>query len=206
MNKRILTGAFIMMISALLSVSGTAFADKDKDSEYGSSKDKGSKYGNSKDKDGYGRSKRTATVPAVDNKLYASECGACHFAYQPGWLPARSWQSMMGALDQHFGANAELDRESRDAITQYLVAEAADVKPNRKSRKILRSIKDTDAPQRISTLRYIVSKHDEIPARLITGNARVGSAANCAACHTEASTGYFNEHGVNIPGHGPWED
>jgi hypothetical protein len=113
---------------------------------------------------------------------------------------------MMGKLDQHFDENAELDQESRDAITQYLVAEAADVKPNRKSRKILRSIKDTDAPQRISTLRYIVNKHDEIPARLITGNAKVGSAANCAACHTEASAGYFNEHGVKIPGHGPWED
>ena len=204
MNKRILTGAFIMAISVLLSVSGLAFADKD--SEYGSSKDKDGGTEERVNKDGYGQFKRTATVPAVANKLYASECGACHFAYQPGWLPARSWQKMMGALDQHFGANAELDRESSDAITQYLVAEAADVKPNRKSRKILRSIKSTDAPQRISTLRYIVSKHDEIPARLIAGNARVGSAANCAACHTEASTGYFNEHGVNIPGHGPWED
>ncbi|MCK5307732.1 MAG: diacylglycerol kinase, partial [Zetaproteobacteria bacterium] len=78
--------------------------------------------------------------------------------------------------------------------------------PNRKSRKILRSIRDTDAPQRISTLRYIVSKHDEIPARLITGNAKVGSAANCVACHTEASTGHFDDDGVKIPGYGFWED
>ncbi len=186
MNKRIFAGALIMAASVSLSVSGIVFADRD---EYER-----------------GLFKRTGTVPAVANKLYATECGACHFAYQPGWLPARSWKKMVGELDDHFGENAELDQESRDAITQYLVTEAADVKPNRKSRKILRSIRDTDAPQRISTLRYMVSKHDEIPARLITGNAKVGSAANCIACHKGASEGQFNEHGVNIPGYGPWED
>jgi hypothetical protein len=206
MNQRILIGAVIMAVSVMLSVSGIAFADKgswDRSSDDGSSDDRGSRGG----KDGgYKLFKRTSTVPAVTNKLYAEECGSCHFAYQPGWLPVRSWQKMMGELDQHFDENAELDQESRDAITQYLLTEAADVKSNRKSRKILRSIKDADAPQRISALRYIVSKHDEIPARLVAGNAKVGSAANCAACHTEASTGYFNEHGVKIPGHGPWED
>ncbi len=186
MNKRILIGAVVMVASVMLAVSGIAFADKDEDER--------------------GLFKKTGTVPAVNSKLYAAECGSCHFAYQPGWLPARSWKKMMGELDQHFDENAELDQESRDAITQYLVTEAADVKPNRKSRKILRSIRDTDAPQRISTLRYIVSKHDEIPARLITGNAKVGSAANCIACHTEASAGYFNDDGVTIPGYGPWED
>ncbi len=210
MNKRILTGVFIMMASVMLAVSGIAFADKDKDKD----KDGGSKYGSSKDggykdrdsKGGYRLFKRTSTVPAVVNKLYAEECGACHFAYQPGWLPVRSWQKMMGELDQHFDENAELDQQSRDAITQYLIAEAADVKANRKSRKILRSIRDNDAPLRISTLRYILRKHDEIPKRYIQGNTKVGSAANCAACHTKASEGYFNEHGVNIPGYGPWED
>lgn len=206
MNQKILVGAIIMAVSVMLSVSGIAFADKgsrDRSSDDGSSDDRGNRGG----KDGgYKLFKRTSTVPVVNNKLYAEECGSCHFAYQPGWLPARSWQKMMGELDRHFAENAELDQESRDAITNYLVAEAADMKPNRKSRKILRSIMDNDAPQRISTLRYIVSKHDEIPARLIAGNNKVGSAANCAACHTEASTGHFNEHGVKIPGHGPWED
>lgn len=188
MNKRILAGAIIMVTSVTLSVSGIALADKDKD------------------KDGYGLLKRTATVPAVDNKLYEAECGACHFAFQPGWLPARSWRSMMDSLENHFGENAELDHDSRLAISRYLETEAADVKPNRKSRKILRAIGKDEAPLRISTLRYILSKHDEIPERHIKGNDRVGSRANCAACHTEAATGYFGEHGVNIPGYGPWED
>lgn len=190
MNKRILAGAIVMVASVTLSVSGIALADKDKD----------------KDKDGGGLFQRTATVPAVNDKLYEAECGACHFAFQPGWLPARSWRSMMASLENHFGENAELDMETREAITRYLEMGAADVKPNRKSRKIMRSIGRDEAPLRISTLRYILNKHDEIPERQITGNAKVGSRANCAACHTKAAAGYFGEHGVNIPGYGPWED
>jgi len=175
-----------MVTSLTLAVSGIALADRD-DGEYE-------------------MFARTGTVPAVSSKLYAAECGSCHFAYQPGWLPARSWKRIMGTLDNHFGENAELDQKSGEAITSYLVAEAADVKPNRKSRKILRSIGGDEAPLRISTLSYITRKHDEIPARYMEGNPKVGSRANCAACHTEASKGYFNEHGVNIPGHGFWED
>jgi len=195
MKKRILAGAVIMASSVMLSVSGIAFADKDKD--------EGS-YGYSKD--GYGLFERTTTIPIVKNKLYATECGSCHFAYQPGWLPARSWQKMMGGLDNHFGENAELDQKTSDQITRYLVAESADMKSNRKSRKILRSIRENEAPLSISSLRYMLKKHDEIPQRLIKGNAKVGSRANCIACHKGATKGYFNEHGVNIPGYGPWED
>jgi len=195
MNKRILAGAVIMATSVMLSVSGIAFADKDKENDNG-------EYS----KDGYSIFERTATIPAVTSKLYAAECGACHFAYQPGWLPAHSWQKIMGALDQHFGENAELGQESGDAITRYLVAASADNKPNRMSSRVLRSFRANETPLRISGLRYILKKHDEIPERFIKGNARVGSRANCAACHTEAAAGYFNEDGVNIPGHGSWED
>ncbi len=31
-------------------------------------------------------------VAPVKNALYLEECGACHFAYQPGLLPSRSWK------------------------------------------------------------------------------------------------------------------
>ena len=186
MNRRVMIGAVVMVASVTLAVSNIAFADRDEE--------------------GRGFFKRTGTVPAVSSKLYAAECGSCHFAYQPGWLPARSWKKIMGTLDQHFGENAELDQKSGESITNYLVAEAADVKPNRKSRKILRSIAESEAPMRISTLHYIEHKHDELSRRHIEGNPKVGSRANCAACHTEAEKGYFNEHGVNIPGYGYWED
>jgi len=186
MNNRLMIGSVVMATCVMLAVSNIALADWDGDER--------------------GMFERTPTVPVVASKQYESECGSCHFAYQAGWLPARSWKKMMGTLDQHFGENAELDQATRDNITAYLVAEAADNRPNRKSRKILRSIAEDESPLRISTLRYINHKHDEIPTRLIEGNAKVHSRANCAACHTEASSGNFNEHGVTIPGYGRWDD
>ena len=188
MNKTILVGAIVMVSSIILSVSNIALADKDSESHWG------------------GTFERTSTVPAINNALYATECSACHFAYQPGWLPARSWKKIMRNLDDHFGENAELDQMSNDTITSYLVAESADHQANRKSTKILRSIRANDAPLRISTLPYILRKHDEIPQRMIRDNTKVGSAANCIACHTGAAEGQFNEHGVTIPGYGAWED
>ena len=158
------------------------------------------------DDDGkYRTSSSRQSLSTVNFPLYAKECGSCHFAYQPGWLPARSWDKMMVGLNDHFGDNAELSPESTAIISQYLREGASDTKVHRKSQKLMRGIGDS-APLRISTLPYIRSKHDEIPARLITGNSKVGSLANCAACHTQAADGNFGEHGVRIPKYGRWED
>jgi len=145
------------------------------------------------------------TASMITPPLYTKECGSCHFAYQASWLPARSWKKMMNGLSDHFGDNAELSTEDKASISEYLLTEAADVKVHRKSRKLMSGIGDA-APLRISTLPYIERKHDEIPARLIKGNVKVGSLANCAACHTQAANGNFGEHGVRIPNYGRWED
>ena len=44
---------------------------------------------------------------AMNNPLYKQECGSCHFAYPPSFLPARSWEKIMKNLSDHFGENAE---------------------------------------------------------------------------------------------------
>ena len=54
------------------------------------------------------------------------ECGACHMAFPPQLLPARSWKAIMLGLSDHFGENAELAEPTRAEITAYLVAHAAD--------------------------------------------------------------------------------
>ena len=51
----------------------------------------------------------TAGIDPGESKLYGQECGSCHFPYQPGLLPAVSWERIMGGLEDHFGENAELD-------------------------------------------------------------------------------------------------
>ena len=155
------------------------------------------------DDDGY-RGSRGPDVKPVDNTLYKTECASCHMAFQPGFLPARSWQKLMGGLADHFGDNAELGAAERQAIEAYLVANAADNAGGRRSQKFMRSIGDT-TPLRITEVSYFRSKHREVPARLIK-HEKVGSLSNCAACHTRADLGSYAEREINIPGVGRWED
>ncbi len=138
-------------------------------------------------------------MPAAD-PVYQSECAACHMAYPPRLLPARSWERLMSGLDNHFGENAELSRETQEAITRYLVVHAAERAESRISAKILDGIPRITTPLRISETRYFVRKHDEIPERMVSGNPEVKSFANCAACHRGAEQGQFDEHDVGIPG------
>lgn len=149
---------------------------------------------------------RGPDVAPVTDTLYKQECGACHFAYQPGLLPARSWQKLMGGLDHHFGDNAELLPGDQKAITDYLVAHAADRATERRAVQIARTLPESAVPLRISELPYIRAKHDELPARMVKDNPQVKSLARCEACHQRAPEGYYNESSVRVPGFGSWDD
>ena len=188
MNRKMIFGSLLMAGCITMAVSTIAYSDDDR------GKSDGGIYG------------KTTDVPAVSNKLYATECGSCHFAFQPGWLPERSWRKIMATLDNHFGDNAELDDASRETITNYLVGRSADVLPNRMSNRIMRSLRADETPLRISGLAFMQHEHNEIPRRMLEGNPKVGSRANCLACHSQADKGFFNEHGVVIPGFGRYDD
>ncbi len=155
--------------------------------------------------DDRGWASRGPDVSPVSNKRYESECGACHFAYQPGLLPAQSWKKLMGSLADHFGENAELDSETQDQLTTYLVEGSAERSETRRSAKILRSL-GAESPLRITDVPYIRYKHNEIPTRLIRGNPDVRSLSHCAACHTRAVKGSYAEREIHIPGVGRWDD
>ena len=149
---------------------------------------------------------RTADVARVDNAQYVKECGGCHFAYQPGLLPERSWRKVMNQLKDHFGDNAELPAATHEQVLTYLVANSAEHGTYRRSEKILRSISAKDVPDRITDTPYIHHQHNELPAKLVKGNDKVGSLSNCAACHTKADEGSFREGEIRIPGRGRWGD
>lgn len=149
---------------------------------------------------------RSTDVAMVNNAEYAKECGECHFAYQPGLLPDRSWRKIMGGLTDHFGDNAELDKTTSDRLLRYLVENSAEHDGNRRPGKILASLRAGDMPLRISETPYFVRKHDEVPQRMVKQNEKVGSLSNCAACHTRAAEGSYSEREIKIPGVGRWED
>lgn len=142
---------------------------------------------------------------SITDADYQEECGACHFAYQPDLLPSASWKKLMASLHDHFGENAELDVDANRQLTAYLVANAADRSMNRRSVRIVRSI-TTGVPLRITDVPYFRKEHHEVPIRMIKGNDKVRSLANCDACHSEALKGDYSENGIIIPGYGRWED
>ena len=151
---------------------------------------------------------RLKGVSPVVNAEYEEECGACHFAYQPGLLPSRSWRELFTAeaLADHFGENAELDEELRQQLEKYAIEHAADDSIYKRSRKNIASLTQEVTPLRITEVRYIRRKHAEIPKQLISWNPQVKTLINCDACHTKAAEGIFDDDTVFIKGHGPWDD
>ncbi len=151
-------------------------------------------------------SHKSTGVAARTNPVYEEECGSCHMVYPPGLLPARSWSKVMSELENHFGDNAELDTETSQSISAFLLTNSADKSDYRRSRKFSASIKTNNVPVRISETPYFRHEHDEIPDRLVSANSKVKSFSQCNACHAKAEQGSFNEHDIRIPGYGEWDD
>lgn len=129
------------------------------------------------------RAIRTPLLPK-----YREECAACHLAYPPGMLPAASWQRVMANLPRHYGTDASLDPATVSALANWLTANAAT------------SGRTSEPPpeDRITRSAWFVRKHHEVaPATWKLPGVR--NAANCAACHTQADQGNFDEHDVRIP-------
>jgi len=152
--------------------------------------------------------KRTKEVKPATDKQYLKECGECHFAYQPGLLPAKSWKKLLNAdaLKNHFGDNAELDKDTLQAIYDYAVENAADKSFYKRSRKIALATADGEPPLRIIEVRYIKRKHSDIPEKMVKGNNDVKSLSNCNKCYTQADKGVFDADTVSIPNYPDWDD
>lgn len=145
-------------------------------------------------------------IAAVNNDTYSKECGSCHFAYQPGLLPERSWRKILESLHQHFGDNAELAEADQAVISEYLMTNAAEHSSTRRSQKLLDSLADDAGPLRITEVPYIQRKHREVPKAAFGKPDGVKNLSDCKACHTRAETGSYSEHEIKIPGLGNWED
>lgn len=190
-------GLLLSIVAVGLVASGTLRADDDdegEEHEYEEHEIRGRVTG---DRGGRGDVLREL-APVTANAKWKTECMSCHMLYHPGLLPERSWKKIMAGLDQHFGENASLDAKSQKEITDFLIANAADRSASRRSRKIAASIPAGETPIRITETRYFQYKHDELRAS-VWKLPKVGSKANCVACHQGAEKGYFNEHQVRIP-------
>lgn len=143
---------------------------------------------------------RVHDVAAVEDATYQEECGSCHFAYQPGLLPKRSWQRLLTAeaLHEHFGEPADLEETTRQHILNFALAHAADTSDFKRSQKIMQSLAANEAPLRISEVPYIKQKHDKIPAHIKQSN-KIKSMSHCDTCHQRIAIGVLDDATVRIP-------
>ncbi len=127
---------------------------------------------------------------------YASECGDCHYAYNPSLLPRNSWQGIMAGLDDHFGEDASLDSETANSILAYLnkySSEAWDSEAANNLRIV--SVKN---PLSITATAYWRRRHGEIDKKVFE-QSNIGSKGNCVACHRDADSGRFDDAAIFIP-------
>lgn len=180
-----------LFLAALLLGGGTlytAFADHDEHKNHHEDKKKDRKdteHGDHRD------------LAPVNNATYMENCGACHFAYQPGFLPSESWGRILAGLTDHFGETVEFDPDSMKTIAEYLKTHAADRSSAKLSRKIMKSLRGR-TPLRITEIPYIQREHHEIDAGVFARES-IGSFSNCTACHKTALNGVYDDDFVDIP-------
>ncbi len=127
-------------------------------------------------------------APRATNPAWKAECGSCHVAYPPGLLPAAAWRRVMGGLDRHFGADASLDAATAREIGAFLEQHAS---------RRARAPADALEP-RITETDWFVREHRKVEAAAWKRSS-IKSAANCAACHTDAESGTYRERAIRIP-------
>lgn len=142
-----------------------------------------------------GRPVPGAPVAAWDDTT-RTECTACHIGYHPSLLPAARWQALMGKLDDHFGEDARLPPATTAAITDWLVAHAAETADTLPAHRLARV--DAAAPFTLTETPFWKRRHGEIPDAVFARPA-IKSRANCAACHADAETGWFSPLSIDIP-------
>jgi hypothetical protein len=148
-------------------------------------------------------------APVTDAK-YQRECGACHFAYLPGMLPARSWDVLLAKSNEHFGEALSLDPETLRHIRDFLTTNAGDRSDFAGSKQFLYRLSDESTPLRVTSMPMFKSYHFSVLHKmgLVTGlhsvrelspQARKG-VLNCNACHEKASAGSFPLREIIIRG------
>jgi hypothetical protein len=124
---------------------------------------------------------------SVTNDRWKAECGSCHVAYPPQFLPAPAWRRIMAGLNRHFGTDASLDAGATGEIGAFLERFA---RPDGRE-------PGNDSP-RITETSWFLHEHDEVRAA-VWRNPEVKSPANCGACHTRADQGDFRERTLRMP-------
>jgi hypothetical protein len=135
--------------------------------------------------------------PGVDPaSTYKKVCGQCHMPYPPEFLPAGSWEKLLGSTEKHFGETLEIDPKTKRVIASYLKENGAEVSKSKISNRVMESL-DSNTPLRITEVPYILKKHRKISSDVFQKKS-IGSFSNCNACHRLADEWIFTRK-ISIP-------
>ena len=127
-------------------------------------------------------------LPSTHSPQYQQECSSCHLAYPPAFLPRQSWRRLMNNLENHFGSDASIDSESIRQISLWLEANGGTYK----------RVRGEPKDDRITESDWFVRKHRKIEEAIWLRDS-IKSKANCAACHSQAERGNYDDDDVVIP-------
>jgi len=136
-------------------------------------------------------------VPAMaGDRVWATECGACHYAFHPSLLPRVSWAALMAGLHDHFGEDASLPPAATAEIADFLQTYAAEVWDTKAARR-LSEVSAAD-PLRITAAPFWVRRHRRIDPAIFAAPT-VKAKSNCIACHRDADSGRFDAQAIVLP-------
>jgi hypothetical protein len=147
------------------------------------------------DDDDHHHGHKSKYLTPVNNKTFKQECGACHFAYQPGLLPSESWKKILSNLPAHFGEKVSLGQASKNIISEYLRSNVAERSSAKRARKILKSL-GGQTPLRITETPYIQEKHHELDLNIFSRQS-ISSRANWRWRHTDSRCHSWQAEGSN---------
>jgi hypothetical protein len=136
-----------------------------------------------------------ATPPKDMSTDYRAECGSCHVAYPPNLLAdgglfseKAGWKEIMDGLRTHYGENAELDDQVRRQLRRYLVDNAGSSD---------RRYGSSSNPPRLTNTLWFRRTHGKVKSYF--EDVRVGSPANCQACHPRAEHSRYAKEDIVLP-------
>ncbi|RAU23083.1 cytochrome C [Paramagnetospirillum kuznetsovii] len=130
-------------------------------------------------------------APPITDPVTLKACGECHMAFQPSFLPARSWDKMMANPADHFGDNATMAPDKAAQIRKVLMDGAADTNGGRMGSKVMKRQAAGATPLRITETAWFQRKHD-LPER-VWKRPGVVTKSNCVACHPAAEKGIYED-------------
>lgn len=137
---------------------------------------------------------------AEKHPVFEHECSECHNLYPPFLLPEKSWQRIMGKLDNHFGeeiSDANISQAQQASILAFLTQNSAETSTREVSVKVMDSLGER-RPKAFTKTPYWRETHKDIP-RSVFKTKEVEDKSNCVACHKDFEAGNLDD--MNIKQH-----